>query len=390
MPRKTFLDLIDVPSPCTKSWAGMVGNDQKRHCSGCDRDVYNLSGISWREARRLLVTKQGRICIRYARLPNGNIQTNEKPLYQIARSTGVAAGVLAVAVSLSTTTLAQDKSIPTKPSNEKTTKRVDKIPELSSLSVTVLDPQGAAITQAKVNLTNTVTKDEFSSLTNDAGVAVFSDLPHGGYEIRVSSVGFQPFVNRLRIRQTVEPNVDVRLTVGTFVGEVVDLWSDVPLFQAIAQKDNETVMRAVNEGFDLNQSDKRGMTALHIAVEHGNLEMVRFLLNHHAKVNAKDNEKLTPIWLIGEIDDEKTGIEILKLLITHGADVNVRNDEKETLLMWAADNDSLEGVRLFLNAGADPNLKDEDGETALEKTTSEEIKTLLISFGAKPKIVKKD
>jgi len=53
--------------------------------------------------------------------------------------------------------------------------------------------------------------------------------------------------------------------------------------------------------------------------------------------------------------------------------------------MKACEDDNLEGVRIFLKAGADVNLKDDDDESALDKTSSDEIKRLLITNGARPK-----
>jgi len=387
MYRKTFLDSIDVPSPCSEGWDSMVGDDKKRHCLGCNKDVFNLSTMTRSEARKLMVSSRGEICVRYARMPNGRIVTTEQSrLHQITRSSAVAAGVIAASLSLSAITYAQGEPILTKADRETVNKGIAKNgSQFSHISFTVHDPQGSVIAQAKVTLTNTATKQEFTASANEAGVAAFEDLPHGNYEMNVTSSGFRPYENSVVIQQVVEPNIEVNLAIATFVGTVVDVWSDIPLFQAIAQKDNETVIRAVNGGFNINQTDRRGMTALHIAVEHGNLEIVRFLLDHKAKINAKDNEKLTPIWMLGEVEDEKTCIEILQLLISHGADVNVPNDEGETLLMKACEDDNLEGVRIFLKAGADVNLKDDDDETALDKTSSDEIKRLLITNGARPK-----
>ena len=76
-------------------------------------------------------------------------------------------------------------------------------------------------------------------------------------------------------------------------------------------------------------------------------------------------------------------VEIVRLLVAKGANVNVQDKSKNTALMFACDEEELEAVKILLEAGANPNLKDEDGETALEKTDSDEIKQLLIKYGAK-------
>ncbi|MEP6847930.1 MAG: ankyrin repeat domain-containing protein [Acidobacteriota bacterium] len=314
-------------------------------------------------------------------MPNGKIVTNEQRLHQTVRSTAMAAGILAATVSLSASSYAQGKPV-VGDKQAVSTNAKDKNRSLSQISFTVSDIAGSLIPKAEVALTST-DSNEYKAVTNDRGHAGFSGIPRGDYQVTISSPGFRPFKNTVRIQLSIEPTVNITLAVGTFVGTVVVV-TEVPLFMAIAQSDNEAVERSVNEGFDINQKDSEGRTALHIAVEHGNLDIVRFLLDKKAKVNAKDNDMLTPIWMLTEVGDEETKLEILKLLMRHGGDINIRNEEKETLLMMASDDDNIEVVRILLNAGANPNLKDEDGETALDKTSFEEIKQLLISHGARP------
>ena len=208
-------------------------------------------------------------------------------------------------------------------------------------------------------------------------------IPRGRYEIESSANGFNPWKEVIQIKEPIEPNVKIVLNVGTFVGVVTGNWSEIPLFRAIAQEDNETVKNAIKSGFKVNTRDSENNTALHVAVEHGNLEIVKLLLESGANVNIKNKYKLTPIWMF---DDEEEGkaLEIFRLLIAKGADVNLPNEDKETLLMRACEDDNLEVVKLLLKAGANPNLKfDEDDETAFELTDSDEIKQLLKQYGAK-------
>ena len=43
MKRKSLLDLINVPVPCSQSWDEMTGDDKARHCQTCDKDIHNIS-----------------------------------------------------------------------------------------------------------------------------------------------------------------------------------------------------------------------------------------------------------------------------------------------------------------------------------------------------------
>lgn len=383
MPVKGLIDSIDVASPCDEDWEKMTGSDQRRHCSSCDKDVYNLTAFSRREARKLIMSSGGKICIRYARLPNGRLMTNDTRLHQITRSTAVAASVLAATVSLSAVMYSQGERVPGRSTKSSGSEHSQKVIQYSQISFTIFDQTQAVIPGATVRLFVEGSNIEFIATTDDEGVARFGGVPHGTYLVETTSPGFKSYKNTIRIGQKFEPNVEITLTVGATMGVFVDVWSDIPLFQAIAQEDNEAVRQAVDSGFDIDQKDGRGRTALHTAVEHGNLEIVRLLLEKGAKVNAKDKYKTTPIWMLAEADDEQVALEIFQLLISHGADVNIRNEDKKTLLMQACEDDSVEVVRLLLDAGADPNIKDDEGETAIEKTDSEEIKQLMIHRGAR-------
>src|SRR5258706_11446069 len=58
------LDNIRVASPCTAPWDNMVGDDRVRHCARCDKNVYNLSGMTRDEAEMLVAGKHA-LCVRY-------------------------------------------------------------------------------------------------------------------------------------------------------------------------------------------------------------------------------------------------------------------------------------------------------------------------------------
>lgn len=390
MAKKSFLDSIDVPKPCDASWDKMLGGgDKKRFCMSCKKDVYNLSGMPRREARKLVATSAGKICVRYARLPNGKVLTTDRKLHQISRRTSaVAAGVIATTISLSAMTYAQGEPVTNKvKAKEKEVAEQNKINKeivgTSQISFTVYDSTGEVIPNAEVKLTNEKRKKEFIILADENGVARFSLLPKARYKLQISSSGFQSEERYIQLNQPIEPNIKITLelpkmfVVGDFI---VRNKYEIPFFEAIAQEDIVSVKSLVFSGFDLSTKDKRGETALHVAVKQGNLEIVKLLLKKGANANAKMKDGRTPIWMI---NDEENGLEIFKLLTSKGADINALNQYKETLLMLACEDNSLEGVEFLLKAGANPNLKDEDDETAFMKTDSEEIKQLLIRYGAR-------
>jgi hypothetical protein len=75
MPKKGFLDSIEVKTPCLQSWEEMRGNEQIRFCDHCAKDVNNLSEMTRKQARKIVAQSNGGICVRYIRRPDGRIQT---------------------------------------------------------------------------------------------------------------------------------------------------------------------------------------------------------------------------------------------------------------------------------------------------------------------------
>ncbi|NNF00029.1 MAG: hypothetical protein HKN25_13490 [Pyrinomonadaceae bacterium] len=74
------LDGIRVASPCSADWDAMIGNNRQRHCGECKLDVYNLSGMTKREAENLIMNSEGRLCARFFRRADGTIITKDCPV----------------------------------------------------------------------------------------------------------------------------------------------------------------------------------------------------------------------------------------------------------------------------------------------------------------------
>ena len=73
------LDVIDVASPCNAAWDGMQGDDRVRFCSQCRLNVYDLSSMSRDEAERMVVEREGRLCVRFFRRADGTVLTQDCP-----------------------------------------------------------------------------------------------------------------------------------------------------------------------------------------------------------------------------------------------------------------------------------------------------------------------
>jgi hypothetical protein len=75
-----LLDHLRVASPCNASWAEMEGDDLVRFCQHCRKNVYNLSGMSRRDAADFVRTTAGQLCVRFYRRRDGTLLTDNCPV----------------------------------------------------------------------------------------------------------------------------------------------------------------------------------------------------------------------------------------------------------------------------------------------------------------------
>jgi hypothetical protein len=68
-----MLGQLRVATPCTADWNQMTGDDRTRHCGECQKNVYNLSGMTQDEAEALLIKRNGDVCVRYYQRHDGTI-----------------------------------------------------------------------------------------------------------------------------------------------------------------------------------------------------------------------------------------------------------------------------------------------------------------------------
>ena len=94
------------------------------------------------------------------------------------------------------------------------------------------------------------------------------------------------------------------LSEGASVDAVQNpLWNNTALIHAVELRRNRIARLLIGRGADLHAQDTGvGLTALHIATQDGNLEMVLALTKAGADVNIGDNEGETPIFA-GEKND---------------------------------------------------------------------------------------
>uniref|UniRef100_A0A915Q6N0 Poly [ADP-ribose] polymerase n=1 Tax=Setaria digitata TaxID=48799 RepID=A0A915Q6N0_9BILA len=169
--------------------------------------------------------------------------------------------------------------------------------------------------------------------------------------------------------------------------DVYDLLrGDDAVLEAAKEGDVEKIRKIVIPA-TVNCRDVRGRfsTPLHLAAGYNNLEVARFLLENGAEVNLKDKGGLIPLHNASSFGH----LEIAGLLIEYGAEVNHPDKWGYTPLHEAAQKGRTQICSLLLNNGADITLKNNEGLTALDITSTEDTKELLMARSALPVDLKK-
>ncbi|OEJ14534.1 hypothetical protein BFL38_05715 [Brachyspira hampsonii] len=142
----------------------------------------------------------------------------------------------------------------------------------------------------------------------------------------------------------------------------------------------------VENGFDLESRIKGGeyyspadydYTPLMIAALRNDYDMVKFLVEKGADVNAKTHSEHSSVEtpLLLSLDNEhpdyryyyykNENSSAAEFLINNGADINVTNEDGETPLMYASKVHNIKVVELLIQKGADINAFNDYGNTAL-------------------------
>ncbi len=100
-----------------------------------------------------------------------------------------------------------------------------------SIVGTVVDPTGAVVPRASVNITNKATGLTREIATDDAGRYAFLDVPLGKYDVRIAAAGFKPLI-RSDVDVTINSvsRVDARIEIGD-VGEKITVEAHAVLLQ---------------------------------------------------------------------------------------------------------------------------------------------------------------
>ncbi|KAF5286938.1 hypothetical protein FQR65_LT12397 [Abscondita terminalis] len=191
-------------------------------------------------------------------------------------------------------------------------------------------------------------------------------------------------------------DIDIVRKIRPFVTNInlqCKLYKRSALHLAVVNKNEEIVL--IDEGADINVTDNGGMTAflwacrladidtvrrmrpnvadiniqcnlykksaLHLALENNNRDIVKFLIDEGADVGLIDCDGMTAFHCACKSAD----IDVVKKMRPKVADINLqRNFDKKCALHLAFTNENKDIAQFLIDEGADVNLADEHGQTA--------------------------
>ncbi len=156
---------------------------------------------------------------------------------------------------------------------------------------------------------------------------------------------------------------------------------DVFEVAALGDLERVKVLLKANPDQVFSKDDEDGWTPLHTAAINDHKDVVKFLVDRGAKVDAKDKNGMTPL-LLAIMNNYKDVVELL-LASKAGVNARCRNDGR-TPLFFAVQGHSKDMVELLLAKGAKINAREDRGWTLLHYAVggSNDVMELLLAKGA--------
>ena len=171
-----------------------------------------------------------------------------------------------------------------------------------------------------------------------------------------------------------QPDAVIR---STYLPEIESHHTGTPLFLAAANGNLDILSYLFEQGANVNASSSADFfwltrklpwhTPLIVALKNGHNDALTFLIDKGADVNLQDHVGYTAL----HHAVESKNFDAVSCLVHNGADINLFTSYKDTPLMLACQSHNMDAVNFLLNKGADVNLQDRDGKSALHFACSD-------------------
>ena len=175
---------------------------------------------------------------------------------------------------------------------------------------------------------------------------------------------------------------------GTVVDVQGSFYNNTPLHAASFHGQVDIMRWLLDRGADANAQSDYLFTPLLQAAHSMHLEAVQVLLDHSADINSQSRDGETPLyWVFSSCCSKEKFADMARKLLEHGADPNICTIDHRTPLHNASSYGLLEAARLLLSHGAKVDEKNGEGITPFQMAASnghEELTRLLVEHGAVP------
>lgn len=201
----------------------------------------------------------------------------------------------------------------------------------------------------------------------------------------VAKICLEARLDVLKIFLDAQLQLNACYIVDHYFGNFITLFDVIMRQDAIDDKKIEALRFLLENKMDVNlRYNENSSTALHIACQQGNIEIVKLLLDFGANVFSINELKTTPL----NIACSKGNLEIVRLLLIHGDTANIADISGNDCLISAVESKNPQVVRLILDCAIHTETENQKGETALDIACLKDIPVsiiqTLLAKGANP------
>ncbi|MDP2248392.1 MAG: ankyrin repeat domain-containing protein [Nitrosomonadales bacterium] len=225
--------------------------------------------------------------------------------------------------------------------------------------LTLLLEKGADVNAKTSGNNGLLTPLHFASMVE--GTYPLMHLIKAGANLNANSPEGTPLFTAAKIGNA--DAVTMLLNNGSDV-QITDKWGNTALHAALMHpKPDDIADMLIENEININAKGKNGMTALHLAARNNNITLVKKLINSDADID--------------DISEEGTALalslrhkDIVELLIKNKADPNIADKYGITPLIIASKNSDKTVISQLIHVGAEVNAESKNGETALQNAAS--------------------
>jgi ankyrin repeat protein len=165
--------------------------------------------------------------------------------------------------------------------------------------------------------------------------------------------------------------------------DVVDKYGRTALYHAVKEEHNAVAQLLLKRGATVDFGGQKKESTLRAAVRTGNIDLVRQLLEHTANFERRSNsgvhkgDRNTPLHFASQFGK----VNVMRYLLDNGAEVNARNPDQETPLHVAASRMATEASQLLIRKGASVDARSSSGKTPLHVAAAKRYYAFTINIG---------